>query len=98
MKKYRRKLFVTNRLLILAVILIGSYTGYHTIKTSVSISNAQRSVDALKIQIEETEQANKEILETIENGTTDEVIAAIARERLDLVIPGERIIVDASGN
>lgn len=97
MNERKKKAIRMNRILIVFALFFGIYTGYHTLKVSIMIKTTQNAITNLENQIQETEQSNNEISETIENGNTDEIIASIAREKLDLVIPGERIIVDASG-
>lgn len=97
MKAYKRKLFIINRILIVLTLVFATYTLYELFQNQSHTTKLKKIIENTEIQIEQTEQSNKNILETIENGTTDEVIAAIARDRLDLVVPGERIIVDASG-
>ena len=52
----------------------------------------------LQDQIVDTETINQELQELIDNGADAEYIIKIAREKLGLVFPDERVYVDISGN
>lgn len=52
----------------------------------------------LQDQIVDTETINQELQELIDNGADADYIIKIAREKLGLVFPDERVYVDISGN
>ena len=52
----------------------------------------------LQAQIVDKETINKELQDLIDNGADAEYIIKIAKEKLGLVYPDERVYVDISGN
>lgn len=72
---------------VISLILIGN-----NIKTK-----RQETVE-LQAQIVDKETINKELQDLIDNGADAEYIIKIAKEKLGLVYPDERVYVDISGN
>ncbi len=52
----------------------------------------------LQAQIVDTKTINKELQELIDNGADAEYIIKVAKEKLGLISPDERVYVDISGN
>lgn len=70
---------------------------------SITFINQQRSLNtynseqiALKEKIEKQEEYKESLLETKENISLPEYIEQLAREKLDMYLPNERVYVDIS--
>lgn len=70
---------------------------------SVTFINQQKSINAynneqtvLKEQIAKQEEYKKSLLATKENITSPEYIEQLAREKLDMYLPNERVYIDIS--
>ncbi len=87
-----------NRILILIFIATLLYTAFNLINVYVKTSTEQRELDLLNAEFERVTIANDSLNARLEEGLSESAIARIAREDLDLAMPGERIIVDASGS
>lgn len=96
MKQRVKRLIQINRALIVVSVCVVLYSGFHMIDTYATILDKKAEISNLEYEIMLTEQANEELLEMLEEGATDEAIAYVAREKLDFVMPGERVIVDSS--
>lgn len=60
------------------------------------LEQAQKDLDALNRQVQAQTEINAGLADEIANGGGDENIYSIARERLGLVEPGEKVFVDAN--
>ena len=68
---------------------------------SITFINQQKSLNAynneqnnLKAKIQEEEEHKETLLATKENITSPEYIEALAREKLDMYLPNERVYID----
>ena len=76
---------------ILAIILYVSITFMHQQK-SINAYNLEQ--ERLKEKIKEQEEYKDTLLATKENITSPEYIEALAREKLDMYLPNERVYID----
>lgn len=81
------------KLCILAVILYVSITFINQQK-SLNVYNNEQI--ALKEKIEKQEEYRESLLETKENISSPGYIEQLAREKLDMYLPNERVYVDIS--
>lgn len=81
------------KLCILAIILYASITIINQQKSLNAYNNEQI---ALKEKIEKQEEYKKNLLETKENISSPEYIEQLAREKLDMYLPNERVYIDVS--
>ena len=81
------------KLCILAVILYVSITFINQQK-SLNAYNSEQI--ALKEKIEQQEEYKESLLQTKENISSPEYIEQLAREKLDMYLPNERVYVDIS--
>lgn len=86
-KKLVKKFFV------LAILLYVSITFINQQKSLNAYSNEKL---ALKEKIEAQEEHHKSLLATKENISSPEYIEQLAREKLDMYLPNERVYIDIS--
>lgn len=58
------------------------------------IQSAQADLESYQTQIEQQEQANAQLQSDVENGTDSQELEDIARYKLGLVEPGEKVFYD----
>jgi cell division protein DivIC len=90
--KFRRASLIT-KIVILAIIL---YAGISLVSLKVQISDARVKRDELQSEVDSVLQTNTELQYAINHSTDPETIEDIARNKLGLVKPGEKIFYDVS--
>ena len=90
--KFKRSSIVT-KIVILAIIV---YAGISLVSLKVQVSNAREKRDTLQGQVDTALQNNTELQYQIDHSTDSETIEDIARDKLGLVKPGEKIFYDIS--
>lgn len=90
--KFRRASLIT-KIVILAIIL---YAGISLVSLKVQIADAREKRDELQSEVDNVLQTNTELQYSIEHSTDPETIEDIARNKLGLVKPGEKIFYDVS--
>lgn len=81
------------KVLLFLVLLYVSITFIHQQKTLNAYNNERI---ALKEKIEEQEEYHQSLLTTKENISSPEYIEQLAREKLDMYLPNERVYIDIS--
>ena len=81
------------KIVILAMIV---YAAISIVTTKGKIEQARVDRDALQEQVDAVRQENAGLEYSIEHAGDDETIESIARAKLGLVRPGERIFYDVS--
>lgn len=66
------------------------------VNVHVNISRKQREINALREKLDIQIQQNQLLQRQLDFGVTDEYIAKVAREKLNLVLPSERIFIDVT--
>ena len=90
--KLKRASLIT-KIIILAVIV---YAGISLVSIKLQVTEAQQKRDSLQTQVDRTMQTNTELQYAIDHSEDEETIEDIARGKLGLVKPGEKIFYDAS--
>lgn len=90
--KLKRASLIT-KIIILAVIV---YAGISLVSIKLQVTEAQEKRDSLQTQVDNTLQTNTELQYAIDHSEDEETIEDIARGKLGLVKPGEKIFYDAS--
>ncbi|MGN0475209.1 MAG: septum formation initiator family protein [Acutalibacteraceae bacterium] len=67
------------------------------VKSQISISEKQKILNDLNLQIQQQQTANDNLEKKI-NGSLDDYIEEYARDKLDMVKPGERVYINTAGN
>lgn len=83
-----------NRFLVIMAIFVGGYTLINMISIQYDIKQKTQSIEQLTSDKEKQELINKELLELIDAGATDEAITDVAQDKLGLALPGERVMTD----
>lgn len=91
-KKRKRRIVV-----IVAVIAITIYVGISMVFITNSYREKNQEIQQIQQQIDEQTVLNQEYQEMIDQGVDDEYIQKLAREKLGLVYPDERVYIDMGG-
>ena len=91
-KKRKRRIVV-----IVAVIAITIYVGISMVFITNSYREKSRDIQQVQQQIDEQTVLNQEYQAMIDQGVDDEYIQKLAREKLGLVYPDERVYIDMGG-
>ena len=91
-KKRKRRIVV-----IVAVIAITIYVGISMVYITNSYREKSREIQQVQQQIDEQTVLNQEYQAMIDQGVDDEYIQKLAREKLGLVYPDERVYIDMGG-
>lgn len=91
-KKRKRRIVV-----IVAVIAVTIYVGISMVFITNSYREKNQEIQQVQQQIDEQTVLNQEYQEMIDQGVDDEYIQKLAREKLGLVYPDERVYIDMDG-
>lgn len=80
----------------IVIIAIMLYAGVTLVSLKVQVASARARRDELQNQVSSTTQTNTELKYAIDHSTDPETIEDIARNKLGLVKPGEKIFYDVS--
>jgi len=90
--KFKRASLVT-KIVILAIVV---YAGISLVTLKVQVMNARTELAIKQGQVDSVLQNNTELQYQIDHSTDSETIEDIARDKLGLVKPGEKIFYDIS--
>lgn len=88
-----KKAGLLTKLLILVMIV---YAAYNIATVQANIAQARQSLTSLTQEVEDARQVNAQLTYEIEHKDDPETIEQIARAKLGLVKPGEKIFYDIS--
>lgn len=86
-----------NRIINVAIIALICYVVSSLVVLQADISSYSKKLDELEQQKQQQSLLNEELSALLEEGTEEEYIIKIAREKLGLIFPEERIFYNASG-
>lgn len=97
-KQGKRKRRFNPRKFVFAILAVGfaAYFVYVMIWQQLMISEKNREIDALQEKINAAGQQTEKLQEELDNLNDPEYLERIAREKLGLVEPNERVFVDAN--
>ena len=78
--------------IVIAAIII--FALWQLVSLSIRVNDAQQARDALQQQAEELTEDNARLQYALDNADKESIIAAIARDKLGLVLPGEKVFWD----
>lgn len=78
----------------IVIIALAAYATVSLLTLKEKIAEAEDYHAALEDEVSSTEQENAGLRYEIEHSTDDSTIEAIARDKLGLVMPGEKIFYD----
>ena len=88
----RRTHFVIKLLFVMFAI----YAAVTLVSLQLQIREKNSEIDSLSSEIEAQQNENEQTRAAVEQGANEETVAAVAREKLGYVSPGERVFVDTS--
>ncbi len=91
MKKTKRKKSIFVKIAFVALI---AYVLYILVDQQNNINSLKREQISYQSQIEDQESYKKSLLKTKESVNSEEFIEEIAREKLDMYLPNERVFID----
>lgn len=92
-----KKLFNKNNLIKTSIIIIViAYTIITLISQQKKLISYANTKEYYVSKIQEQKDYNKTLIKTKENLTSDEYVEKIAREKLDMYYPNERVYIDAA--
>ncbi len=95
MKKPKQK---KSFILRVALLLVTVYVVFSLVQLQIQVSDSNAKVSQAQEELEKQNNKNEELKRLLENGKEAEIVERIARERLDYVMPDEKVFYDISGN
>lgn len=92
MKKKRKKYLLIK----IGVAIVIVVVAVQAVLLQVDIYNKRQRLDDLQQQLSSQQQENQQMQQQLDSGITDEYLADVAREKLGLVSPFERLFVDVN--
>ena len=74
------------------------YLAVSALMLQVDIAAYQKQLDSLEAQCDQQVLVNDEMRALLEQGTDKDYIIRMAREKLGLIFPDEKVFYNASGN
>ncbi len=90
--KLKRASLITKIIIVVVIV----YAGINLVSLKLQVTEAQEKRDALQTEVDDVMQTNTELQYAIDHSTDEETIEDIARGKLGLVKPGEKIFYDTS--
>lgn len=94
--KPKRKLNPQKALIAAAVLVFAVYFLYIMIWQQITLSGKNKKIEELEAQVQTASEKTEELEAELENLNDPEYLEKIAREKLGLVRPNERVFVDAN--
>lgn len=91
-----RKINVKKMMIAAAVAAVALYFIYVLIWQQVAISNKNSEIEELRMQVNSASEESERLKQEVENLNDPEYLERVARERLGLVRPNERVFVDSN--
>lgn len=81
---------------IMFLIIVGIYVSYVFINQQKTLNSYKKTKDYYALQISEQEQYKEQLTTLKSNINSPEYIEKIAREKLDMYLPNERVYIDVA--
>ena len=92
-----KRIFRNKKILkIIIILIVLSYFIYVLIKQQTTLNSYQTEQDYVSSQIQDQQEYKNELADMEANINSDEYIEQIARDKLDMYLPNERVYVDAN--
>ena len=89
----QKKDFLLNPVIVTIIIIIALIAAFNFYQNMVRLSQIENEIDEIEAQIARAEAENEELKEKIDNSSSYEYIEEVAREKLGLVKPGEKMFI-----
>ncbi len=90
-----RRADILTLLVILALLI---YAGVRLVLMQQRLDDAEKTAGELQAEVEELEKSNAALEYAVENADDPEVLEGVARDKLGLVKPDDRVFIDPAGN
>ena len=92
-----KRIFRIKKILkVIIILIVLSYFIYVLIKQQTTLNSYQTEQDYVSSQIQDQQEYKNELADMEANINSDEYIEQIARDKLDMYLPNERVYVDAN--
>lgn len=92
-----KRIFRNKKILkVIIILIVLSYFIYVLIKQQTTLNSYQTEQDYVFSQIQDQQEYKNELADMEANINSDEYIEQIARDKLDMYLPNERVYVDAN--
>lgn len=92
-----KRIFINKKILkVIIILIVLSYFIYVLIKQQTTLNSYQTEQDYVSSQIQDQQEYKNELADMEANINSDEYIEQIARDKLDMYLPNERVYVDAN--
>ena len=92
-----KRIFRNKKILkVIIILIVLSYFIYVLIKQQTTLNSYQTEQDYVSSQIQDQQEYKNELADMEANINSDEYIEQIARDKLDMYLPNERVYVDAN--
>ena len=92
-----KRIFRNKKILkVIIILIVLSYFIYVLIKQQTTLNSYQTEQDYVSSQIQDHQEYKNELADMEANINSDEYIEQIARDKLDMYLPNERVYVDAN--
>jgi cell division protein FtsL len=92
-----KRIFRNKKILkVIIILFVLSYFIYVLIKQQTTLNSYQTEQDYVSSQIQDQQEYKNELADMEANINSDEYIEQIARDKLDMYLPNERVYVDAN--
>ena len=81
---------------VIIILIVLSYFIYVIMKQQTTLNSYKAEQDYVSAQIQEQQEYKNELADMKANINSDEFIEQIARDKLDMYLPNERVYVDAN--
>lgn len=89
----QRKDFLLNPVVITIIAVIAVIAAFNFYQNMTRINQIETQIKEIETQISQAEAKNKKLQNQIENSNNNEYIEEVAREKLGLVKPGEKLLI-----
>ena len=92
-----KRIFRNKKILkVIIILIVLSYFIYVLINQQTTLNSYQTEQDYVSSQIQDQQEYKNELADMEANINSDEYIEQIARDKLDMYLPNERVYVDAN--
>ena len=89
----QRKDFLLNPVVITIIIVIAVIAAFNFYQNIARMNQLENQIEEIEAQINKAEAENEELKRQLENSNSYEYIEEVAREKLGLVKPGEKMFI-----
>ena len=91
-----KKIITSKKIYILFLIIFVVYASSILIKQQIKLNSYAKQKEYYQNELQEKNDKNKELTAMQENVNSPEYIEEIARDKLDMYLPNERVYIDIS--